>query len=155
MQISVFQYSVQGYKFYWAVSLQLGVSDSAELKWCAPARIWIGLMEIIWTGLPNRCVGYSILNSHELCSNLYDYSSCTTLCYTTVCVSMMSNRKIQKMCVHSFCSHGDDNSLNSLIKEQEALLSVTLCGSTVTRCVRYLKDEAWMVCVFIATPQQN
>lgn len=35
------------------------------------------------------------------------------------------------MCVHSFCSHGDGNHLNSLIKEQEALLSVTRCGSTV------------------------
>ena len=37
--------------------------------------------------------------------------------------------------LHSSCSHGDDNRLNSLIKEQEALLSVTLCGSTVTTSV--------------------
>lgn len=57
------------------------------------------------------------------------------LCYTTVHVCAVSNRKILQMCVHSFCSHGDDNCLNSLIKEQEALLSVTVCGSAANVCV--------------------
>lgn len=33
------------------------------------------------------------------------------------------SRKIQQICVHSLCSHGEESSLNSLIKEWETGLT--------------------------------
>lgn len=71
--------------------------------------------------------------------------------YFTVCVQQ---EKYWKCVLHSSCSHGDDNRLNSLIKEQEALLSVTLCGSAATGSV-CVYVCVWLGCVFIATSQQN
>lgn len=52
------------------------------------------------------------------------------------------------MCVHSLCSHGDDNHPNSLIKEQEAL------SVTVAVCV-YVRLGIQLGCCLNKTKQRK
>lgn len=78
----------------------------------------------------------------------YDRTAAGLTLWCCMCASV-TGRKIQRIWAHSFCFHGDNNCLNSLIREQEAFLCHTVAHThtLIQPCVFGGKQSSDILCL--------